>query len=414
MVRGLQGMEQEAGDSVDAAPGRRRGASPARRLLAFWPVLMAGLLAVLVGSAYQGWVLTHPRRAPVTGNPGTKAYLEYRLLPCQHHIACGRPLLVPGTHIAIAGWAIPYTPDSGYPGPSSNWSQNTVVFVADHGQSRTSTPFPLYDVTMVLNEMGYNVVLYDAEGTGRSGGGAIGFGTVEVRDLQAVIANLQSEGAPQGRIAVWGLGTGADTAILAAAENPAISAVIADSPYLTPDGFLLRAIPRWTGLPAFPFARTILWAMQTETGVRYGRYSPLAAVRRLGEGAGTPGRPLLLVSGSADTLTPPADAAGLYAASHDNNALYLPVPGAGHLQAFADSPAGSVPGLSLYMCDALDTLAAMRTGRSPGEEQRAAPCGGAGPVLSSPNLPPLPGGVGGAGVRAAAIPSPASGASKTG
>lgn len=376
------------------------------------PLAAATLLAVLVVSAYRGWELTHPPRAAVSGNPATGAYLQYRPLPCRHNITCGRILRVPGTPIVLSGWAIPYTPGQGYPGPSSGWSQSTVVLVPDHGQSRTATNFPVYAVTTLLNAMGYNVVLYDPEGTGQSGRAAIGFGTVEVRDLRAVVATLQAEGAPQGHIAVWGLGTGADTAILAAAADPAIRAVIADSPYLSPDAYLLHALPRWTGLPALPFARTILWAMQTETGVRYAAYDPTVAVRRLGGAAGRPGRPLLLVSGSADTLTPPADTAALYAASQDNNALRLLVTGAGHLGAYAASPPSSVPGLSQYMCDALDTLAAMQSGGSPAEVQRVTPCGGAGPVLASPSLPPLPAGLAGAGGSTTVQPgtAPAAGA----
>ncbi len=400
----MQAARDDRSEDGGQAPGATGGGARPKallRVLAFWPLLMAGVLAILVVSVYQGWVLTHPPRAPVTGNPGTDASLEYRDLPCHHQILCGRTLFVPGVHLALAGWVIPLNPGSTYPGSSGNWAQNTVIFVADHGQSRTSGPFPLWGVASVLSEMGYNVVLYDAEGTGLSGGAAIAFGTLEVRDLLTVVSWLQRQGPAQGHIAVWGLGTGADTAILAAARNPAISAVIADSPYARPDAFLRRAIPRWTGLPAFPFARTILWAMQQETRVRYGAYDPLTAVRRLGEGPAAPGRPLLLVSGGADTLTPPADASALYAASHDNNALSLTVVGAGHLQAMADSGQGAVPGLSVYMCDALDTLAAMQTGSSPAQEQLSAPCGGAARILSAPDLPPLPSSVGGRGATGA-------------
>lgn len=366
------------------------------RLLAFWPILLLGALGVMGASVYQGWQLTHPPRVAVAGDPGTEAFLEYRCLPSGGEVfSCGQTLFTPGPHIPIAGWIIPAVPNHGYPSSSGNWSQNTVIFVGDHGQSRTSTPFPLWDVTTVLNEMGYNVVLFDTEGTGNSGGAAVGYGTLEVRDLETVVKYLPQLAAPQGNIAVWGLGTGADTALIAASRDRAIGAVIADSPYVSPQAFLRRAIPGWTGLPAFPFAHTILWAMQQETGVDYGAYNPLHAVRQLGKVA-PPARPLLLVAGAADTLTPPSGITRLLDASKDNNALPLAVLGAGHLQAFAASrPSKGVPGLSEYMCDALDTLKAMQTGKSPGEEEHAAPCGGAAAILSAPNLPPLPASVGG-------------------
>lgn len=403
MNTGAVEVGRMVGERATGLGARSRG--PVLRLLSLWPLLLMGVLAVLAVSVYKGWHITHPPRLAVTGDPATQAYLDYRILPCVFQVfSCGETLFTPGQHIPISGWIIPSVPNRGYPSTSGNWSQNTVIFVGDHGQNRTSTPFPFWDVSTVLNEMGYNVVLFDTEGTGDSGGADIGFGTLEVRDLDTVVKYLQGLGAPQGNIAVWGLGTGADTAILAAARDRAITAVIADSPYLTPQDFLRRAVPGWTGLPTFPFAHTVLWAMQEETGVNYGSYDPLRAIPQLGKAA-PPARPLLLVVGSQDVLTPPADTNRLLAASHDNNALSLEVMGAGHLQAFARSrPSKGVPGLSQYMCDALDTLKAMQAGTSPGQQEYVAPCGGASAVLAAPNVQPLPASVGGQAVGTSVAP----------
>jgi len=126
-----------------------------------------------------------------------------------------------------------------------------------------------------------------------------------------------------------------------------VDAVIADSPYDRLGAYLRRAVPVWTGLPAFPFAWTVPWVMARETGVAYGRFSPLADAAALGS------RPLLLVVGTADPLTPPSGVRALLAAAHDVNAQILSVPGAGHLGAFAAAP-------NRYLAAVMQTLAEMR------------------------------------------------------
>ena len=347
-----------------------------RWVLVVVPPLTLIILAVLVASTYEGWRLTHPLRQPVVGDPATGASLDYRCLPLPLPAFCSAEMLhTLGDHIPIGAWIVPAYPRQAgaYPGSSGNWSQNTVVLVPDHGQSRTSSPFPVWAVTRALFAAGYNVVLFDPRGEGQSGGSGIGFGTVEVDDLLAVLSYLQNLGPPQGHVAVWGLGTGADTAILAAARSPAVGAVIADSPYLSPEAYLRRAVPSWTRWPAFPFAETILWTMQQETGIHYGAYQPLHAVRSLG---GPSPRPLLLVVGAEDTLTPPADVYRLFAASHDSEALSLVVAGAGHLQGFAHSvPSRTAPQYTQYMCDVLKVLSRMQSpaGQSPAGSCQAAP-----------------------------------------
>ena len=344
--------------------------------LALGAVVLAAL-AVLVASAYEGWVLAHPPVRPVAGNPGLGAQLAYRCLPVppapQFCAAHPRPLFTPVHHVAIPGWIVPAAA-ARYPGLSGGWSRSTVVLIGDYGQNRIDhAPFPTWHVVTRLHAAGYNVVLFDSRGTGAADGGSVGFGTVEVHDLLTVVRYLRTLGPPQGDIALWGLGTGADAAIMAAARTPLVRAVIADSPYATLGGFLRRAVPYFSGWPAFPFQYTVPWVMSRETGVAYGRYNPLQAVRALGA---APARPLLLVAGTADPLAPLSDAQRLFRASHDPRADLLPVYGAGRLQAYAKSPRQvRYGGPNVYMCHVLTTLAAMHRARVPAAAS-ANPCGG--------------------------------------
>lgn len=318
-----------------------RGLGPLVALLA------ALVLAVMTTSAYWGWRLSHPPRLPVRGNPGTAADLVWRCLPGLGWGPCtAAPLTLAGGAVPLTGWLLPATPSGTGPGLSGRataarpqgawpgtspgeWARRTVVFVPDVGQNRLQSGFPVLDVARTLVAHGYNVVLFDPRGTGGSGGEGVGFGVVEAADVQAVVDYLQTLGPPGGAVAVWGFGTGADAAILAAAADPRIAALIADSPYADPVAFLRRNVPAWTGLPGVPFGWTVPWTMARETGVPYARVSPLAAVSALG------GRPLLLVAGGADSETPPREVRALYAAARDRYGQTLIVPGAGHLQAFA-------------------------------------------------------------------------------
>ncbi len=367
-----------ARDGEGPAPaGPRRRSRPVATVAVAVTALVAVLLAVGLVSVVQGWALTHPPRQPVRGDPPTEVSLVYRCLPFVLPGPCGpRPLFTPGQHIPIWAWILPYGSQP-YPNVPQNWSAKTVVLVPDHGQSRTPDNFPVWSVAKLLNAAGYNVVLFDPRGQGLSGGAGIGFGTIEVRDLLTVVNYLHVLGGPpQGEIAVWGVGTGADTALLAAARDPRISAVIADSPYLSAGSYLRRRIPVWTGLPAFPFSESILWAMQEETGIHYGRYDVRAAAARLGT---RPARPLLIVVGSRDTVTPPAEAEALFQAAGSRAYIY-PVPGAGHLQGYGDSPPDhAAPGFTEYQCLVLNTLQVM--GSSTGNAAPAGPggpCGGQG------------------------------------
>ena len=145
----------------------------------------------------------------------------------------------------------------------------------------------------------------------------------------------------------------------------------ADSPYLSPQTSLRRQIPVWTGLPAFPFANSILWSMQQETGVDYSAYRPRAAAAALG---GAHPRPLLVVVGGKDAVTPPSQAEAIFRAAGSRAFDYV-VPGAGHLRAFASSPAdAAAPGVTTYECYVLNTLKVMKDSVG-----NAAPTGPAGP-----------------------------------
>jgi fermentation-respiration switch protein FrsA (DUF1100 family) len=122
---------------------------------------------------------------------------------------------------------------------------------------------------------------------------------------------------------------GAATLLLAAALEPAIRAIVADSAYADILPILEREIPGRSGLPPAitPGIELAAWTLY---GIDYRAIRPVDVVARIAP------RPLLFIQGAADTIIPPSTGPVLAAAArvpHAHVQLWL-VPGATHAQGF--------------------------------------------------------------------------------
>ena len=113
-----------------------------------------------------------------------------------------------------------------------------IVLNHSYGTNRAE----LLNLGVKLCEVGYHVLLPDLRGHGSSTVPYSSLGIYEKDDLNAAINFLKSKKSPQGqplvegnRVGVYGVSLGAYTALTAAAENPTIKVVIADSVYDRPD-----------------------------------------------------------------------------------------------------------------------------------------------------------------------------------
>lgn len=100
-----------------------------------------------------------------------------------------------------------------------------------------------------LAARGYRVVLPDLRGHGRSTGDWLTFGAVESRDLSQVLDELARRGELAGRVGVYGASYGGATAILLAARDDRIAAVVAVASFASAReavrGYMRRIYPRW-------------------------------------------------------------------------------------------------------------------------------------------------------------------------
>lgn len=176
-----------------------------------------------------------------------------------------------------------------------------------------------------IRDAGYSVLLYDGRGCGASDG-VFGVGATEDRDVIGAVSYLRSRaGAGSDRIAVLGISLGAGVALLAAARDERIRAVVADSTWVDERVQLSRmsTIPLGPlALPVLPYEPALVDAL---IGGRLEDARPIDLVDRIAP------RPLLLIHALDDgnATTPFADAERLFSRARPPKELWR-VPSGGH------------------------------------------------------------------------------------
>ena len=174
------------------------------------------LIALVVGyltytylgiSYFMAKGFTHPQRMPLCcTNPATKGY-EYKDVA-----------LITKDGIIIRGWWIP--------------SRNGAAVILLH--SVAANRLGTLNHAIMLTKHGYGVLMIDLRVHGESGGDLLSFGGNEFLDVIAAVDYLQSQpDVDSEKIGVMGLSLGANFAILSAAHDERIVAVVADAPGAT-------------------------------------------------------------------------------------------------------------------------------------------------------------------------------------
>jgi dipeptidyl aminopeptidase/acylaminoacyl peptidase len=177
-------------------------------------------------------------------------------------------------------------------------------------------------VAAALHRSGYTVFTYDTRGCGRSSG-EITFGAREQDDLISVVDHLASRpDVDSEHIGALGYSMGGATTLLAAARDPRIKAVVADSAWKTAKSWLRPSLRAVFLHPRDHFSALSLAFAELRAGVDLDDLRPVDAMRSLS------GRPVLLIHGSADDVVLPADAEAL-AAAHADAELWR-IEGAAH------------------------------------------------------------------------------------
>lgn len=185
----------------------------------------------------------------------------------------------------------------------------------------------------LFRDAGYAVLLYDGRGCGASEG-VFGVGATEDRDIVGAVSYIRARGgAGSAHIAVLGISLGAGEALLAAAKDDRIQAVIADSSWADEHVQLSRMDTLPVGpltLPVLPYEAALV---DTLIGARLEDARPIDVIYRIAP------RSLLLIHSMDDdnTTTPPTDAERLFARARRPKDFWR-VPTGGHVGALRVHP----------------------------------------------------------------------------
>lgn len=224
--------------------------------------------------------------------------------------------------VRLSGWWVP-APDA----------KGTVVLV--HGLNRSR--IEMVRKVPFLNRQGWNALLFDLRHHGQSGGEVSSFGWLEKGDVLAAAELARSRAA--GPVVAWGVSLGAASATLAAAEEPRIAGLVADSSFRSLRDTvrhhveLARSFRWWLRLvPAGPFSSLAGFWIGRNAGIDPDAVDVTAAAAKLN------GRPALFVCNSGDRRMPPEIAAEMRSVAGAGAEL-LVVPGDSHGGAWRDGTA---------------------------------------------------------------------------
>ncbi|MEN6461170.1 MAG: alpha/beta fold hydrolase [Syntrophomonas sp.] len=270
-------------------------------ILALITFSISGVFGV---SAYVGWNLTHPVRQQINNTPLSQG------LPYKNVVFTSR-----GDNLKLKGWLIP-----------ANGSTKTVIFAHGYRKNRLQNDVPSLPIAKALVSKGYNVLMFDFRNSGQSEGKLTSVGQYEVQDLLGAVDFIKSRPEINKQIVLFGFSMGASTAILAGAREPAVSAVIADSPFADLKTYLSKNLSVWTELPSVPFNQTFFMIVPALTGLKPETVSPVKEIHNLNS------RPILLIHGEADEDIPIENSELLQ--RNYPQAKLLRVPGAKHVKSF--------------------------------------------------------------------------------
>lgn len=236
--------------------------------------------------------------------------------------------------ILLKGWYAPASVAKG------GQPLGTIIYC--HGLHRSRVE--MLPMAVFGHQLGYNALLFDFRNHGASGGTITSLGYWERLDAEAAVAYALTREKAQRPVILWGVSMGAAAALMAAAEDPQVDAVISDSTFLSFDnviehhyhliiGMVRRHWWWFPPLPAFPLANEVIAWSAWKAHFNPSDFNLKNAVDRISP------RPILFVAVKDDVRMPPSIAQTLYSLDHSPLKQIVIVPGHRHGEGFNDARA---------------------------------------------------------------------------
>jgi pimeloyl-ACP methyl ester carboxylesterase len=277
------------------------------------PTLLSGALGVIGGVIGAAWYVStrvSPQR-PRTFQDG------YTFTPWELGVPYEPIDLFSADGLRLAGWWLPR-------------SATAPTIICCHGHSGSKADN--LGIGTNLWRAGYNILLFDFRGRGDADPWPHTLISREVDDLLAAVAYARQR-LPHAPIGVVGYSMGAAVAILAAAREPAIAALVADSSFTAGADVVAHGVRSTLRIPPRPLVLAADEVVSRRHGYRFSQARPIDAIGKIAP------RPVLIIHGANDSITPASHAHALYAAAGEPRQLWV-APEVEHCGAyFADRPA---------------------------------------------------------------------------
>lgn len=331
-------------------------ARPPSRRWALWLVAALLLVSGIVTTGYAGMSVYVATRL-VNYNEPRKPILR---TPADYGLSYHPVTFLSSTdHVQLRGWFIPGVLPDG-----QLTAQRTIIMVHGNRQNRTDPDVGQLALSADLAHQGFAVLAFDLRGNGESPPAPMSLGYFEPRDVLGAVDFLRSGPLPYpqlGRpnvIGGWGMSLGAASLLIAAAQEPAIAAVISDDAFAYAVPRIEHDVAKEDSLEARlaqPFTPGALFAARFVYGVDWFAVRPVDVVAKIAP------RPLLFIHPDADPDTPIWNFNALVAAARGAPNAHVEswvVPGVTqHAQSFHTHPAEYMSRVTSFFTATLGTYA---------------------------------------------------------
>lgn len=200
-------------------------------------------------------------------------------------------------NLEISGWFIP-----------SKKTDKVLILVHGLNSSRTlefAGKFSEFGAAM--QRQGFSILMIDLRGHGKSADAHLTFGITERKDVIAAVDWLKQKGFKPQKIGVLGASLGSASVIGAAADDPDIAAVVADSGYAEVYPLMQKHWKSASGLPEIFLPSTMMFG-HFYTGYNLISSKPVEEIARISP------RPVLIIHSAIDPYTSVENAYKLKAA----------------------------------------------------------------------------------------------------
>lgn len=221
--------------------------------------------------------------------------------------------------VLLSGWYLPTTRDD-----------RCIILVQGTDHHRDSPQIRALRLGRDLVNRGFSVLMFDFRARGKSGGSRSSEGDREQWDVLGAIDFVTERGIPAECIGLLGFSLGAGVALLVAAQEPRIPAVVSDSGFLDYMMDLQQLTIGPVRLPSW-FAYFVAFAGRIFYRADFSKVSPASVVEQVEQ-------PIFFIHGEEDSVISAEETRVLHSVSGNPEDRIWIVPGTEHVNTYRNLP----------------------------------------------------------------------------